>query len=52
VLATRMMRGFVAAVGLLAAVLAIGATALVRALHWRSAKRTGRLLTTELEETI
>ncbi len=50
--ATRMMRSFVAAVGILVAVLAVGVLALVRALYWRSAKGTGWLHHTEQEGTI
>ncbi len=50
--ATPMMRWFVAGVGVLVAVLAIGLVALVRALYWRSAKGTGWLPNTEQEGTV
>lgn len=48
--ATRMMRWFVAAVGVLVAVLAVGVLALVRALYWRSAKGTGWYTTRNRKE--
>ena len=50
--ATPMLRWFVAAVGVLVAVFAIGVLALVRALYRRSAKGTGWLHNTEQEGTI